>query len=46
MKDKHEKELNNIEADYKRKRDATLEKHNDENKKFCAEIGIHGPNHL
>ena len=37
MKDKHEKELNNIEADYKRKRDATLEKHNVENKKFCAE---------
>ena len=33
----HENEMNKLEGEYKRKRDATLEKHDVENKKFCSE---------
>ena len=33
----HKIELNKLETEYKRKRDATLEKHDVENKKFCSE---------
>ena len=33
----HKNELKKLETEYKRKRDATLEKHDVENKKFCSE---------
>ena len=37
MKDDQQKELEKLDAEHKRKRDATLEKHDVENKKFCSE---------